>query len=228
MIGILPIDKPAGISSARAVSRIKRLLPKGVKIGHAGTLDPFATGLLLLLIGKATKLCEQLMDEPKQYEGTIKFGANTPTDDPDSPEQPHAVPAVPSITTIEVALQRFIGEIRQRPPVYSALKIKGRCAYDLARQGQPVEMPPRAVRVYAITPLDYAWPRLTLRIDCGRGTYIRALARDLGEALGVGGYLTSLRRTRIGEFAVSESLTLEQVALTGVEPLLKVGHHSPH
>ena len=125
MQGILVIDKPAGLTSARVVSRIKWLLPRGTKIGHAGTLDPFATGVLLLLIGKATKLCERLMDEPKQYEATIKFGATTATDDLDSRETPHEVAVEPSAEIIASTLPRFIGEIEQRPPTYSALKIQG-------------------------------------------------------------------------------------------------------
>ena len=194
--GIINLDKPAGLSSARVVSRVKRLLPRGTKIGHAGTLDPFATGVLLLLVGKATKLCERLMDSPKQYEAVIKFGATTATDDPESPEQPAANVVPVGAETIAAALTNFIGLITQRPPVFSAMKIGGRRAYDLARKGQAVELAERTVRVDAVEMLDYAWPLLRVRIDCGRGTYIRAIARDLGTALGVGGYLTELRRTR--------------------------------
>src|SRR5437764_12283105 len=122
MNGVLVLDKPAGISSARAVSRVKRLLPRGTRIGHAGTLDPLATGVLLLLIGKATKLCERLMDEPKQYEAAVRFGATTATDDPESPEQPHAVAAIPTAEQVDAALASFVGAIRQVPPVYSAMK----------------------------------------------------------------------------------------------------------
>src|SRR5437879_1650381 len=161
------------MSSARAVDKVKRLLPRGTKIGHAGTLDPFATGVLLLLVGKATKLCERLMDEPKQYEATVKFGATTVTDDPESPEQPHAVAAIPTVEQIDATLPRFVGDIRQRPPAFSAMKVAGRRAYDLARKGHDVALEPRAVRVYAIERLEYEWPLLRLRIDCGRGTYIR-------------------------------------------------------
>src|SRR2546423_10209582 len=139
MDGVINLDKPAGLSSARAVDRVKRLLARGTKIGHAGTLDPFATGVLLLLVGKATKACERLMNAPKQYEATVKFGFTTETDDPESPEIPWHLP-VHSVDrqTLESALKDFIGEIAQRPPVYSAMKIGGRRAYDIARKGQAV------------------------------------------------------------------------------------------
>src|SRR6476469_8110141 len=160
MLGVLNLNKPAGISSARAVDRVKRLLPRGTKIGHAGTLDPFATGVLLLLIGKATKLCERLMDAPKQYEATVKLGATTATDDPAAPEEPRDVSIPPTTEHIDAALTQFMGPIQQRPPVFSALKIGGRRAYDLARKGHDVQLQPRTVHVYAIERLKYAWPLL--------------------------------------------------------------------
>ena len=219
--GILVLDKPAGISSAGAVSRVKRLLPRGTKIGHAGTLDPFATGVLLLLIGKATKLCEKLMDEPKRYETTIKFGATTATDDPESAEETREVVRPPTLEQIEVALRPFVGPIQQRPPIYSAIKIGGRPAYDLARKGHDLRMEARTVQVYGITVLKYEWPLLSLRIDCGRGTYIRSIARDLGETLSVGGYLTALRRTRVGPFGVSNGVTMERAMEEGAGPHLR-------
>ena len=220
MEGILNLDKPPGLSSARAVERIKRLLPRGIKIGHAGTLDPFATGVLLILIGKATKACERLMDAPKQYEATIKFGATTETDDPESPERSVNVLTIPTTDVVENALIAFTGEILQRPPAYSALKIGGRRAYDVARKGQAVELEPRKVKVYAVELLSYQWPLARVRIDCGRGTYIRAIARDLGAALAVGGYLTQLRRTRIGSYDVASAVDLERLNADGVGPHL--------
>jgi tRNA pseudouridine55 synthase len=210
--GILNLCKPAGISSARAVARVKRLLPRGTKIGHAGTLDPFATGVLLLLIGKATKLCERLMDQPKQYAATVKLGATTPTDDPESPETPTDGVRPVSREQVEAALKQFVGPILQRPPMFSAMKVGGRRAYDLARKGHEVELQPRTVNVYAIELLDYAWPLVRLRIDCGRGTYIRSIARDLGEALGVGGYVAKLCRTRVGEFRVEDAVALDELS----------------
>ena len=220
MEGILNLDKPPGLSSARVVDRVKRLLPRGTKIGHAGTLDPFATGVLLILIGKATKACERLMDAPKQYEATIKFGATTETDDPESPEAPVGVQSIPTLEDVDRAIHAFTGEILQRPPAYSALKIGGRRAYDAARKGQAVELEPRKVIVYSIALLSYEWPLAQVRIDCGRGTYIRAIARDLGAALGVGGYLTQLRRTRVGTYDVASAVMLDRLNVEGVAPHL--------
>ena len=214
--GIINLDKPAGLSSARAVGRVKRLIPRGIKIGHAGTLDPFATGVLLLLIGKATRLCERLMDSPKQYEAVVRLGATTPTDDPESQVTETSGAVAPARDAVFAALQGFVGQISQLPPTFSALKVGGRRAYELARKGKPVELQPRIVRVDSIELLDYAWPLLRIRIDCGRGTYIRAIARDLGAGLGVCGHLTELRRTRVGEFWANESTTLESLTRQGV------------
>ena len=224
--GVINLDKPAGLTSARAVDRVKRLLPRGTKIGHAGTLDPFATGVLLLLVGRATKACERLMDAPKQYQTTVKLGATTATDDLESPEVlteplPQEPPAPADIAA---AVGTSVGEILQRPPAYSAMKVAGRRAYDLARRGTSVVLEPRPVRVYGIDILEYAWPLLRLRIDCGRGTYIRSIARDLGQALGTGGYLTQLRRTRIGDFVVDSAVTLERLQAEGVAPHLQLLH----
>lgn len=209
--GVLVLDKPAGISSARAVDRVKRVLPRGTKIGHAGTLDPFATGVLLLLIGRATKSCESLMDQPKTYEATIKLGATTETDDPESPEMITPNAPMATIDQVRDALARFVGAIEQRPPKFSALKIGGRRACDRVRDGETVELKPRTVNVYATGLLDFQYPFAKVRIECGRGTYIRAIARDLGEILGTGGYLTQLRRTRIGNFSIAQAVTPEQL-----------------
>ena len=218
--GIINLNKPAGLSSARAVSIVKRLLPRGTKIGHAGTLDPFATGVLLLLVGRATRLCERLMDQPKQYEATVKLGATTATDDPESPEV--IVPDVRPVerSQIEQVLPQFVGQILQRPPAFSALKVGGRRAYDLARRGGEVMLEPRPVQVYCIELFEYEWPLARLRVDCGRGTYIRALARDLGQALQVGGYLTELVRIRVGEFLLRQAVTIEQLQAQSVQNYL--------
>lgn len=229
MEGVINLDKPPGITSAQAVDAVKRMLPRGTKIGHAGTLDPFATGVLLLLVGRATKACERLMDSPKQYEATVKLGATTATDDLESPEIPAPVPprARPAAATVAGATQRFVGDIMQRPPSFSAMKVDGRRAYDLARRGHAVELEPRPVRVYGIEILEYDWPLLRLRIDCGRGTYIRSIARDLGEALGTGGYLTQLRRIRIGDFTAEFAVTVERLKADGVAPHLRLLHGHP-
>lgn len=220
MHGFLSVDKPPGISSAAVVNAVKRLLPRGTKVGHAGTLDPFATGLLILLIGKATKRCEELMNQPKQYLATIKFGANTVTDDPESPEEILPGAIAPKESEIREALKRFTGEIEQIPPVYSALKIAGKRACDRIRAGETVILKPRIVRVYDITLVNYEWPLAKVRIDCSRGTYIRAIARDLGKELHIGGYITELRRTRSGSFDIAQAVTLQQLREQGIEPHL--------
>jgi tRNA pseudouridine55 synthase len=209
--GVLNLDKPPGLSSARAVGRVKWLLGKRVKVGHAGTLDPFATGVLLILVGKATKQCESLMGQPKRYVATIKLGATTVTLDPTREEivTENAEPV--SREAVEAALPAFVGAIVQKPPVFSALKVGGRSSYDLARRGEAVELQPRTVQVHSITLLDYAWPLVAVDVHCGRGTYIRAIARDLGGMLGVGGYLTELRRTAVGTFDVAAAVQFDQL-----------------
>lgn len=220
LAGILNVDKPAGISSARVVSVVKRLLPRRTKIGHAGTLDPFATGVLLLLVGKATRLCERLMDHPKVYDATLRLGATTVTDDPESPEQVMEDAPMPDAAQVVKAVSGFVGTIMQTPPVYSAMKVGGRRAYDLARRGEAVKLEARPVRIDAIDVLAYDWPTLRLSVRCGRGTYIRSLARDIGQALGTGAYLTALRRTAVGPFRPDEAVSLEQLREQGIRPWL--------
>lgn len=224
MDGIINLDKPAGISSAQALNRIKRLLPlpepparKRPKIGHAGTLDPFATGVLVVLIGKCTKLCESMMDKPKAYNTTIRLGATTETLDPESDiiATPKAEPV--ELAAIETLMPKFIGEIQQMPPAYSALKLQGKPAYQRVRDGEEVELQPRTVNVYGLELISYEWPDLTLNVRCGRGFYVRSLARDIGEQLGVGGYLTQLRRTQVGDYLIDNAVTLEKVLNDGVE-----------
>lgn len=219
--GILNIDKPAGLSSAKVVGRVKHLLDRRIKVGHAGTLDPFATGVLLVLVGKATKWCEELMGRPKQYLATIKLGVTTATLDPESPEQPASPPSdPPDELRVRQALQSFVGEIQQMPPRFSALKIGGRPAYELARRGEQVDLRPRTVRIDRLELIRYQWPELEILVDCGRGTYIRSLARDIGQILAGGGYLTALRRTRIGRFDADHSISLQILAEQGVAPFL--------
>jgi tRNA pseudouridine55 synthase len=217
--GLIILDKPAGMTSARAVSAVKRLLPREKKLGHAGTLDPFATGVLVLLMGRATRLCELIMGWPKTYEATIKLGATTATDDIESPEQSGDSPAAPiQFGQIEQALAKFVGAIPQYPPVYSAIKLRGKRACDRVRKGEKnLQLQPRIVQVHSIELLSYMWPLLHVRIECGRGTYIRSIARDLGAALTVGGYLTALRRTRIGQCTIERAVRLEQLTHENIE-----------
>ena len=208
MNGLLIVNKPEGITSARAVAQVKRALTEPAKVGHAGTLDPFASGVLLIMIGKATTLCERLMDKRKQYICTIKLGCNTTTDDPESPEQPvdcHEV-TEPKLRT---AFREFVGQIHQCPPAFSALKVGGRRSYSLARAGKPVPLEPRIITIYSLELLQFSWPFLELSVACGRGTYIRALAHDIGFTLGTGGYCYRLRRTRIGTYDAESGISLE-------------------
>ena len=213
--GVIILDKPRGLSSARAVGRVKYLLGRTSKVGHAGTLDPFATGVLLLLVGRATKCCEALMNQVKEYETTIRLDAFTATDDPTHPPQPVTGAADPGVAAIDAALLAMTGRIEQKPPSFSALRIGGRRAYELARTGAAVELAPRMVRIDRIERIGYHWPNLEVRITCGRGTYIRSIARELGERLGIGGHLTELRRTRIGRYAIENAVTIEQLTADG-------------
>ena len=215
-LGVLNLDKPPVMSSARAVGRVKRLLPRRCKVGHAGTLDPFATGVLLILVGKATRWSQALMSEPKQYLATVQFGATTATDDPTWPATPFTPlsggPIIPpAMQDVNAAVEQFVGSILQLPPSFSALRVAGRRAYELARRGKDVPLQPRTVNVHAIEILSYEWPLLRLKIDCGRGTYIRSIARDLGTVLDVGGHLAELQRTRVGPFHIEAATSLDSL-----------------
>jgi tRNA pseudouridine55 synthase len=210
--GILNICKPPGVGSTAVVGRVKRLLPRGTKVGHAGTLDAFASGVLLVLVGRATKRCEPLMSSPKQYVATLRLGATTPTHDPESPDVPTPGAIAPSRGALEAALAGQVGDpVMQLPPLYSALKVGGRRSSDRVRDGEPVQLQPRAVRIDRIELLAYNWPTAQIRVDCGRGTYIRSIARDVGETLGVGAYLTHLERTRVGEFWIESAVRIEEL-----------------
>ncbi len=200
MNGFLVIDKPGGMTSRDAVNRAQLWFPRRTKIGHTGTLDPLATGVLVLCIGAATKLAERVQAMPKRYETRIRLGATSDTDDADGEVVENTLSAAPSLAMVLEQLPKFIGLIEQLPPQYSALKVQGQRAYDLARRGVEVALKPRPVRVDSILLRTYEWPWVDLTIDCGKGTYIRSIARDLGAALGVGGLVQTLRRTRVGPF----------------------------
>jgi tRNA pseudouridine55 synthase len=203
---LLVLDKPGGITSRTAVDHAQRWFPRGTRIGHTGTLDPLATGVLVLCLGQATRLAEYVQRMGKTYRTTLFLGATSDTDDADGTVTPTANATAPTRAVLENALVRFHGEIAQTPPAYSAAKVGGRRAYDLARQGKVISLAPRTVRIDAIRVLDYSFPRLELEIDCGKGTYIRALARDLGEQLGVGAFVAALRRTRVGPFCPEQAV----------------------
>lgn len=205
---IIFVDKPSGMSSFGAVARVRRVLSQReghkVKVGHTGTLDPFATGLLILLAGKATKQAPTLTKLDKVYEATIRLGATSTTGDPEG--EITLSNAQPDISRVQVeqVLARFVGEIEQTPPAFSAIKINGQRAYKLARAGKTVELPSRKVAIYSLEILDYASPYLTIRTHVSSGTYIRTLAEDIGRALGCGAYTAALRRTKIADYDIDK------------------------
>lgn len=205
---VLNVDKPLGMTSFGVVERIRRWTGCR-KVGHAGTLDPLATGVLLVCTGRATKRVSEFMDLEKEYEGVVELGKATDTDDAEGKViEEHPVPDF-SKEEIVSTLNSFRGTIDQIPPMYSALKKNGQRLYKLARRGDDVSRQPRSVTIYEITLLEWRRPELHIRVRCSRGTYIRALARDIGKTLGTGGYLKTLRRTRIGQFQAADSYALE-------------------
>lgn len=234
--GLVLIDKPAGkwATSMKVVNRVKRRLEKGgvtdpfrkrgIRVGHAGTLDPLASGLLIVLVGKATGLCDQLMAGEKTYRAVVDLAHASNTDDLEGTLTPNPVEAdaAPSRERVEAVLrERFIGVVQQKPPSFSAIWINAERAYDLAREGRAPEMVARPVRIHAIEIERYAWPELIVHVRCGKGTYIRSLARDVGVALtGHSGCLTGLRRMSIGPYRVEDAMDFERLPeVLGVEHL---------
>lgn len=218
--GLLIVDKPVGPTSMAVCSivraRVRRGIreaglhaPKRIKVGHGGTLDPLASGVLVVMVGTATRLCESVMAGAKQYEADIDLSCTSESDDLEREPVPVAGLEPVDERTIRDILPRFTGTIQQSPPAHSAMKLGGKRAYELARAGDAPTMQARPVRIDAIDLLDFAWPIARLRIDCGKGVYIRSLARDLGQAVNAGGMLRALRRTRVGEFAIERSILLE-------------------
>ena len=216
--GILVVDKPRGWTSHDVVARVRRLAGQR-QVGHGGTLDPLATGVLPLGLGSATRLLEYLSDGGKTYEATVRLGAAMNTYDADGEIVAEAPWQHVSEAMLRAALPAFTGTIEQRPPAFSAIKRNGRPLYELARRGEAVEAPPRRVTIDAIELLRFAPPDFDLRVVCSSGTYIRSLAHDLGRALDSAAHLVALRRTRVGEIVLADALTIEQLALAG-RPLL--------
>lgn len=211
---IIPINKPYTWTSFQIVNKVRYHLSrkygiKRFKVGHAGTLDPLATGVLLLCTGKATKRIEELQNHTKEYVAEITLGATTPSYDLEHPV--NATFPYEHITKemVEETLKSFIGTIAQRPPLFSACKVDGKRAYDLARGGSDIQLAPKQIRIDEIELLDYDLPRIKIRVVCGKGTYIRSLARDIGEALNSGGHLSDLQRTRIGNYRIENCITPE-------------------
>ena len=245
--GIILIDKPSNMTSFGVVARIRRVLSrqagKKVKVGHTGTLDPFATGLMILVTGKECRNAGIYTKHDKVYEATFALGQVSTTGDPEGEitdycqlESPLSVPTrlhaasqsehassetraadvfeqkvapKPTLDQIQAVLHRFTGEIQQRPPIFSAIKIGGRRAYDLAREGKQIEMPERTVTVYSLELMDYDYPKLSVRAHVSSGTYIRSLAVDIGESLGTGAYCSELRRIKIADYDIADAKTLK-------------------
>lgn len=212
MMGLYVVDKPLGWSSMDVVRRVRKAAGF-IKTGHGGTLDPLATGVVVCLMGNATRSVEAIMGMPKVYETTIDLSAFTNTDDREGVREEVAVETPPMEAKVREVLGGFIGDIEQVPPLFSAVHVDGERAYKRARKGEDVEIPARTVHVEHIELLAYEFPRLTVRVDCGRGTYVRSLARDIGKALGTGGHLESLVRTAIGPYRIEDAHDLNDPEL---------------
>lgn len=216
--GILVIDKARGWTSHDVVARVRRLANQR-QVGHGGTLDPLATGVLPLGLGQGTRLLEYVAHGDKTYEATVRFGAATDTYDAEGSVTRTAPWQHIDAATLRQTLGRFTGEILQRPPAFSAIKRAGQPLYTLARRGEAVEVEPRPVTIAAISMLRFAPPEVALRIDCGGGAYIRSLAHDLGEALGSAAHLTALRRTRTGGITLADSVSLDALSAGGADAI---------
>lgn len=225
MSGVIVLNKPKGISSAWSVYLLRPVL--GIRrVGHAGALDPFAEGIVLGCINKATKCAEMLMGLPKHYRATVQLGVTNTCYDTEQPAEPYPDARTPTCEEVRRALNGFCGEILQVPPVFSAINIRGRRAYKLARGAKPVEIEPRRVRIHSLELREYNWPLLKFDVVCGRGTYIRALVRDLGEALACGAVCTELTRMAVGPFDIAQSIWIRGLEKSQVEerilPVAKV------
>ncbi len=223
--GIILINKPQGITSFSAVAQMKRRL--GVKCGHSGTLDPLATGLLPIMCGKATKLCQYLTEGDKRYRATLKFGIETDTHDITGNVTDTSDKKV-TLEEIESVLPDFIGNIRQIPPAYSAIKVNGTALYKLARSGKDVEVPEREITIYSIDIIEFSDNELIMDVACSKGTYIRSLCRDIARALGTVGTMSALERTKTGGWTIEQSVSLDSEEIeNSVIPIEKALSHMP-
>ena len=209
--GLVVVDKPGGMTSHDVVSRVRRLAGTR-KVGHAGTLDPMATGVLVVAIDRATRLLGHLALTDKRYDATIRLGASTTTDDAEGEVLETRSTTALTEAAVRAALATFVGDVDQVPSSVSAVKVAGKRAYERVREGEQVELPPRRVTVHALDITALELPQVRISVHCTSGTYIRAIARDLGGALGVGGHLTALRRTAVGPFTLDHAHTLEELA----------------
>ena len=215
--GWIVVDKPAGLTSTAVVGKVRRALD-AAKAGHGGTLDPIATGLLPIALGEATKTVAYVMDGTKRYRFTIRWGEARDTDDTEGAVT-ETSPARPSADEVRAALPRFIGEVSQVPPAFSAIKVRGERAYDLARADRPAKLAPRTVMIHSLVLLDVPdADHAVLEMTCGKGTYVRALARDLARHIGTVGHLSQLRRTAVGPFDESHAISLDNIESLGHSP----------
>ncbi len=208
--GLLSLHKPPGVTSRRVVDMVQRLV-KPAKVGHAGTLDPLATGVLVVCLGQSTRLIEYVQQMPKRYSGSFLLGRTSSTEDIEGEVTLLADPPQPTRAELDAALHQFLGPISQRPPAFSALMVAGRRAYDLARAGEQFELAPRTILIHKLAVTHYAYPELSLEIECGSGTYVRSLGRDLARALGSDAVMNALVRTAIGEFRLENSVLPDQL-----------------
>lgn len=229
--GVLNLFKPAGVTSRDVVNSVQRLI-RPTKCGHAGTLDPMATGVLLIGVGPATRLMTILQEGTKTYAAQFVLGQSSDTDDSTGQIQHHdPASAIPDRESIEQHLQSMTGVASQVPPDFSAVHIRGQRAYDLARRGETVELSAREVEIHSIRLLDYQWPCVELEIVCGSGTYIRSIARDLGRSLGCGGLMSRLKRTRVGNFSCTDAIPADNLTLDTIRsalyPAVRAVQHMP-
>lgn len=214
--GIILVDKPTDMTSFGVVARVRRILSeqngKKMKVGHCGTLDPFATGLLILCVGKECKNAGTYTKLDKVYEATVRLGQTSSTGDPEGVVTDMS-DRQPTLEEVQTAVAQFVGEIKQTPPAHSAIKINGQRAYNLARQGKEVIMPERTITIHSLEIVDYTYPNVKIRTHVSSGTYIRTLAEDIGKALNTGAYCTELRRTKIADWDVATAQTLQQIGV---------------
>lgn len=219
MNGILLVDKPAGWTSHDVVAKIRNIIRdttgQKIKVGHTGTLDPFATGLLILVVGSYTKRAAEFSKLDKTYEAEVTLGKTSSTGDPEGEILPKS-DIVPTKKQIKTVLSQFEGKYMQMPPSYSAKKIDGQRAYKLARAGKEIKLEPVEVTIHGITDVKYDYPRLDFTVSVSSGTYIRSLAQDIGEKLGTGAYLSALRRTKIGNYRITKAVPIDKVSVSDI------------
>lgn len=222
MNGILLINKPAHMTSFGVVARVRRRLSEEaghkIKVGHTGTLDPFATGLMIIVVGTACREAGRFSKLDKTYEAIIRLGVKSTTGDPEG-ELTHISDVVPDRKSVETAVNAFTGTIVQTPPMFSAIKINGRRAYELARKGEVIDIPKREVTIHSLKITKYHYPELQISTHVSSGTYIRTLAQDIGENLGTGAYTTELRRTSVGSFVIEDALAIDDVSFASISEL---------